>query len=283
VIFEIGCVFFLFFTLILSPISLKSQQQAYIPKQGDVIRMKGDAKIYIIQNDQRRCIATQEMFREMGLSWDKVIELDPEEVMRIPEGPPIWSSKEIIASFPDGSLIRLKGKTQTYVIQGGRKCYIPDPETFHTMGYRWDQVMEVDQATFDSILTGIPIPSIKPSFQYAPSQKTCTDKVQFISDVTIPYNTLIKPGQSFVKTWRIKNTGTCQWESGYSLVFIGGSQMSAPDSIPIPIIPQNGIVDIGMSMVAPSTPGSYQGQWQMRNHIGQLFGNLLWVRVVARW
>lgn len=47
------------------------------------------------------------------------------------EGPSIWS-KEIIPSFPDGTLIRLKGKTKTDVIQGGRKCYIPDLETFRT-------------------------------------------------------------------------------------------------------------------------------------------------------
>jgi hypothetical protein len=44
--------------------------------------MRGDTKIYIIQTDQRRCIVTQEILREMGLSWDKVIELNTEEVIR---------------------------------------------------------------------------------------------------------------------------------------------------------------------------------------------------------
>jgi hypothetical protein len=33
-------------------------------------------------------------------------------------------------------------------------------------------VIEVDQGTFDSVLTGIPIPSIKPPFQYTPPGQT---------------------------------------------------------------------------------------------------------------
>jgi hypothetical protein len=144
---------------------------SYTPKHGDLIGCKGDAKVYLVQGIQqgfqRRAIATEEVFRQMGFRKSDVKDLDQQGVMSIPEGPPIWS-KEIIASFPEGTLIRLKGKPQTYVIQGGRKCYIPDSETFQSRGYSWNQVKEVDQATLDSIFTGIPIQSVKPPFQYIP-------------------------------------------------------------------------------------------------------------------
>jgi hypothetical protein len=140
---------------------------AYTPQHGDVIRMKGDMKIYLVQSGQRRCFANGNVFRQMGFKLSDVKEIDPQDAMNIPEGPPIWS-RETMGSFPDGSLIRLKGQAQTYVIQGGRKCYIPDPETFHSRGYRWDQVIEVDKAILDSLLTGIPIQSVKPPFQYTP-------------------------------------------------------------------------------------------------------------------
>lgn len=129
---------------------------AYLPKHGDLIRAKGDTKIYLIHNVERRAIVTEEVFKQMGFKWSDVKDIEPQDMMSIPEGPPIWS-KVIIAPFPEGTLIKLKGTTRTFVIQGGRKCYIPDTQTFHTMGYRWDQVKEVDQATLDSILTGIPI------------------------------------------------------------------------------------------------------------------------------
>lgn len=149
---------------------------SYAPQHGDLIKARGDTKIYLVQGQQlqgqplgfqRRAIANEEVFKQMGFKWSDVKEIDHQDVMILPEGKPIWS-RELIAPFPEGAVIRLKGKPQTYVIQGGRKCYIPDPDTFQAMGYRWDQVVEVDQATLDSILTGIPIRSVKPPFQYIP-------------------------------------------------------------------------------------------------------------------
>jgi len=140
---------------------------AYTPKHGDLIKAKGDTKIYLIHNVERRAIVTEEVFKQMGFKWSDVKDIDPQDMMNIPEGPPIWS-RELVAPFPEGTLIRSKGKPQTYVIQGGRKCYIPDPETFQSRGYSWDQVKEVDQTTLDSIFTGIPIQSVKPPYQYTP-------------------------------------------------------------------------------------------------------------------
>jgi len=134
-------------------------------QHGDLIRAQGDKKIYLIQNGQRRAIASEDVFRQMGFKMEDVKELDPQTVMNIPEGPPLWS-KEFVAPFPDGTLIRLKGKVQTYVIRGGRKCYIPDPETFQAWGFQWDQVIDVDQSTFNKIATGIPLPSVKPPTVY---------------------------------------------------------------------------------------------------------------------
>jgi hypothetical protein len=149
-------------------------QPSYTPKHGDLIRAKGDLKVYFVQGQQqygqplgyqRRVIANEQIFNQMGFKWSDVKEVDYQDLIVLPEGKPIWS-KEIIAPFPEGTLIRLKETTRTYVIKEGRKCYIPDPETFQSMGYQWDQVIEVDKATLDSILTGIPIPSVKPTFQY---------------------------------------------------------------------------------------------------------------------
>jgi hypothetical protein len=37
------------------------------------------------------------------------------------------------------------------------------------------------------------------------------DKADFVTDVTIPDDTVLDPGESFTKTWRLKNSGTCSW------------------------------------------------------------------------
>lgn len=44
-------------------------------------------------------------------------------------------------------------------------------------------------------------------------------------DVNVPDNTVVSPGQEFVKTWKIKNIGTCTWGEGYKLIFSYGEKM----------------------------------------------------------
>ncbi len=158
-------VFFLFATLSLSnPFTIMAQNH------GDVVRVQGGTTIYLIQNGQRRAFANEEIFGRMGYKLKDVKTLAPQTLMSIPEGPSIWS-RETVGALAEGTLIRLQGQTHTYVIQGGKKCYIPDPETFQSRGYQWSQVMDVDKATLDRIATGIPIPSVKPPYQYTPPGK----------------------------------------------------------------------------------------------------------------
>ncbi|PKN90451.1 MAG: hypothetical protein CVU45_02530, partial [Chloroflexi bacterium HGW-Chloroflexi-7] len=51
------------------------------------------------------------------------------------------------------------------------------------------------------------------------------DNSLFVSDVTIPDNMVMTPGQAFTKTWSIKNAGTCNWTTSYKVVFLSGTAM----------------------------------------------------------
>ena len=44
----------------------------------------------------------------------------------------------------------------------------------------------------------------------------------FVSDVTVPDNTQMAPGQAFTKTWKVKNSGTCAWDAGFKFASTGG-------------------------------------------------------------
>ena len=102
---------------------------------------------------------------------------------------------------------------------------------------------------------------------------TPCEHIQFISDVTIPDGATINPGVAFTKTWRLKNIGTCNWTTSYSLVFTGGDQMDAPVSIALPrsVIPGQ-VIDLSVNMIAPAFAGSYQGEWKLSNLSGKLIG-----------
>ncbi|MCL4531333.1 MAG: NBR1-Ig-like domain-containing protein [Chloroflexi bacterium] len=116
------------------------------------------------------------------------------------------------------------------------------------------------------------VPAAAVGTQHAEAQSIC-DWAQFITDVTVPDNTVLQPGTTFTKTWRLKNIGTCTWTTSYSLVFDSGTQMGGPNSVNFPnSVAPGQTVDISVNLTAPSTAGNYIGYWKFRNASGVIFG-----------
>lgn len=99
------------------------------------------------------------------------------------------------------------------------------------------------------------------------------DDATFSGDITIPDYTVMAPGESFTKTWRLRNTGESSWTTSYQLVFDDGDQMGGPDSLAFqePVLPGES-VDISVDLTAPDDAGEYTGFWMLRNTAGDLFG-----------
>ena len=92
-------------------------------------------------------------------------------------------------------------------------------------------------------------------------------------DVTVPDGSTFVPGASFTKVWRLRNSGTCAWTTGYSIVFVRGDRLGSANSIQLGSQVEPGqVADIAVGLVAPTTPGIYRGHWMLRNPAGQLFG-----------
>ncbi len=134
-----------------------------------------------------------------------------------------------------------------------------------------------------------PTPAPSPTAVSSPvptSAANCINKAAFYADVTVPDNTAFKQGTTFVKTWRVRNVGTCAWE-GYTLVFAGGQQMNGAQSSPLPATAPDAIVDISITLTAPSRGGSHVGNWQFESKSGERFGvgaertGALWVAIVV--
>jgi hypothetical protein len=108
----------------------------------------------------------------------------------------------------------------------------------------------------------------------------------FIKDVTYPDGSQVLPGQSFTKTWRLKNVGTCTWNADYQLVFDSGIAMSglASKQLAGVHIPPGGTMDVSVDLIAPASPGIYRSNWKLRAQNGDIFGltngNSIWVELV---
>jgi hypothetical protein len=119
-------------------------------------------------------------------------------------------------------------------------------------------------------LTVTPSPTLEPG---QPSPTFSGDLAGFGSDLTIPDGTVFMPNATFVKMWRINNTGTTTWTPAYTVVYSSGDQMGAPASIALPVsVPPGGSVDISVPMTAPVKEGSYTANFLLANQNGQRFG-----------
>jgi hypothetical protein len=109
----------------------------------------------------------------------------------------------------------------------------------------------------------------------------CTLDAAFVADVTVPDGTVFSPGAQIDKIWRIRNSGNCPWESGYTWVFVSGDQMGAAPSQAVPATAAGANVDIGVTLYAPPAPGTYTGYWRMKSSGGQVFGQTCSVQIVV--
>lgn len=99
------------------------------------------------------------------------------------------------------------------------------------------------------------------------------DWVAFIKDVNFPDGTILAPGETFTKTWRLKNRGTCTWTPDYTLVYNSGAQMGETTTARLSnYVAPGQTVDISITLTAPASAGSYTGYWMLRNPSGALFG-----------
>lgn len=108
---------------------------------------------------------------------------------------------------------------------------------------------------------------------------SCKSNAVFVSDITIPDNTVVDKGSSLVKTWRIRNTGECTWENGYMLAFQDGEQMGAPDTVVVAPTARDAAVDISVPFTAPVASGTYTSTWRMRAPDGTAFGNRVYMLI----
>lgn len=132
-----------------------------------------------------------------------------------------------------------------------------------------------------------PTPLVVTPTATLPPASSC-DRAEFIADVTVPDGTIFNGGQTFTKTWRLRNVGTCAWTPSYSLAFVGGNPMGAPASISLSNnITPGQTVDLSINLTAPVEPGTYQGYWMLRNAAGGFFGigstanKPFWVEIVV--
>ena len=99
---------------------------------------------------------------------------------------------------------------------------------------------------------------------------------------TIKDGTVFEPGETFTKSWTLRNEGDCDWTGGYALKFIEGSRMGGASSVSVPsVIEPYEDITFQVDLTAPDTPGDYTGVWQLFADDGEEMGRY-WVKITVK-
>jgi hypothetical protein len=101
------------------------------------------------------------------------------------------------------------------------------------------------------------------------------DNSEFVADVTVPDESVVRPGEVFLKVWRLRNIGSVRWEGRYLVrqgenrgpgVCTSVARVQIPDTIPL------ATVDISVRVTAPRESGvTCRVYWKMTDAAGRLY------------
>ncbi len=116
-----------------------------------------------------------------------------------------------------------------------------------------------------------PAPAVSPTRTFNPATSECA-QASLISE-TIPDGTIFKPGQSFTKTWEIKNTSPCSWDTSYKIVFWDGDVLGGAYVYNLPqAVGPGQTVPISLVLTAPKVDATYTSKWMLQTPDSVEFG-----------
>jgi len=108
----------------------------------------------------------------------------------------------------------------------------------------------------------------------------CDDSA-YVSDASVQDGSQVTAGQAFVKTWKIKNTGTCAWGTAYQIRWSHGEKMGGLATNLSTAVQPGAEVEISINLKAPDKAGTYGGYWRLFNNNGYAFGQRFSVIIVV--
>jgi len=131
-----------------------------------------------------------------------------------------------------------------------------------------------------SVIQKTPLPTISlPTATTNPED--CVNNLSFISDLTVFDGTSVTYGATIDKQWLVQNSGTCNWNAGYHLRYVGGATLDAAEELALYPAKSGTQAVIQISFTAPFSDGDYESAWQAFDPTGLAFGDVVYMRIVV--
>jgi hypothetical protein len=112
------------------------------------------------------------------------------------------------------------------------------------------------------------------------------DRAAFVSETYVDY-TILKPGERFTKSWKLKNSGTSTWNESYFLyreAALQNEPLTAVERLPLAkTVAPGETAEFAVEMIAPEKVGIYTVNWSLRNAQGEIVpvdgSRFIWVTI----
>lgn len=133
------------------------------------------------------------------------------------------------------------------------------------------------------------VPTLAPTITLTPILPTdtppptlapdCLNRLTYLDDLTIPDGTSVRAGALLDKRWKVRNSGTCNWDGRYRLKRVNGPELGGP--LEATLYPARGGAEVvlRLELVAPAEAGSYRSAWQAVDPQGQSFGDPFYIEI----
>ena len=132
---------------------------------GTLVKLEGGMGIYQIENGKKRPIKSATTFLAKGYKWGDVVEISWAEMNGYSIGRDLIidennqdretpSKQESVGVLSNGMLVRVKGTHGVYSIYNNQKRPIKSAEIFLSRGYKWEDIIEIDQSALDICFLG---------------------------------------------------------------------------------------------------------------------------------
>ncbi len=134
-------------------------------------------------------------------------------------------------------------------------------------------------ATMGVTPTPSPTPTATPTATPTPDLTT-TALAACVFDVVIVNNppvrpAILAPGQQFTKRWTLRNSGTCPWPEGVTLVFVSGDELEVIARTEIASLAPGESTEVQITLQAPVDYATYTSEWQLQDNQGHPIGGRL--------
>ncbi len=147
-----------------------------------------------------------------------------------------------------------------------------------------DNLLPTQEVYIPPTLAVSPLPLLTPtpSLPAATPTPDCTPNLTYLEDLTLPDGSVVAPADELDKRWLVRNSGTCNWDSGYTLRLIAGPDMGADPVQALYPARTGAEAAIRIVYTAPQEPGIYRSAWQAHDPQGNPFGDPIFIEIVVQ-